>query len=235
MRCVYLDARDALQTPPQLSNTDYEPLLFHTLTFQVGSAQVAFEALAPLAWGQTKQDLLATAEFEPDGALRSVQLDWMKKGNRMHKTWDNTILGHLKISGRTLVAEVNSALRAEKLRSEIERRLGIMVVHQQTTVRSAREMLDHAKESGTRKASDPQIDPEVAEEFHAQLQAEMESWVDSTIPVLGGMTPRQAIADPDGREIVEGLLLQWERDNEKPSHPGIFRPDVAAVRKLLNI
>ena len=43
------------------------------------------------------------------------------------------------------------------------------------------------------------------------------------------------VADPDGREIVEGLLLDWERRFEGPQPPGSFCPDVNAVRRLLNL
>jgi hypothetical protein len=74
IRTVYLDIRDALLTPPKLANTDGDPLVFHTLTFRVGSAQVAFDALAPLAWGMTKEDLLDGAERNDDGSLQSVEI-----------------------------------------------------------------------------------------------------------------------------------------------------------------
>jgi hypothetical protein len=237
IRTVYLDSRDAYRKPPVLCNTDHEPLLFHTLTFRIGSAQVAFDALAPLAWGETKEDLLETAEFDREGVLRSVRFDWRKKGNAMHKTWDNTILGHLNISGRKLTVDVNSAERADSIRDEIERRMGIVVVHEGTQVRTPEEMMDARKGAPRQLASghEKEIDPEVFEEFQSQMQAEMENWVDERIPILGNRTPREAVADPDGREIVESLLLQLERNSGKSLQPGVFQPDVAAVRRLLSL
>ncbi len=45
----------------------------------------------------------------------------------------------------------------------------------------------------------------------------------------------QAVRDPDGREIVESLLLEWERRGEQGVYPGDIRPDINAVRKLLNL
>jgi hypothetical protein len=237
IRTVYLNTRDARRRPPVLCNTDREPLLFHTLTFRVGSAQVAFDALASLAWGETKEELLQAAEFDREGVLCSIRFDWRRKGNAMHKTWDNTILGHLNISGRKLTADVNSAMRAERIRGEIERRMGIIVVHEGTQVRTPQEIMDAPKGAIRQSASeyDEEIDPEVLQEFQSQMQAEMENWVDRRIPILGNRTPREAIADPDGLEIVESLLLQWERNNEKSTQPGVFRPDVSAVRRLLNL
>ena len=45
-------------------------------------------------------------------------------GNKLHKSWDNTVLGHLKIEDGTLKVTVNSGRRARRIRKEIEKRLG---------------------------------------------------------------------------------------------------------------
>jgi hypothetical protein len=240
IRAVYLNIRDALLLPPKLQNTHGEPFVFHTLTFRVGSAQVAFDALAPLAWGEDKEDLLEDAVRHADGSLKSVEIDWRVKGNPMHKTWDNTILGHLKISGRTLVAEVNSAQRAETLRLEIDKRLGLHATHLSTTSQTPEEVIAKGKlqrDTGPRQigSGKPHLDPEMHREFAAQMQEEVEAWVHTKIPALGGRTPLQAVADQDGKEIVEALLLSWERTFEEPLAPGILRPDLDAVRRLLNL
>jgi SEC-C motif/Protein of unknown function (DUF2384) len=243
IRTVYLDIRDGIRRPPTLQNTDGDPLLYHTLTFQVGSAQVAFDALAPLAAGtdMTKEDLLDGAELNADGFLQSVAFDWSKKGNKMHKTWENTILGNLKISGRTLVVEVNSANRAKKVREEIEQRLGLHAKHLSTTSESPEEMIAKSKREKRNRAAQeeeeaiPLLDPEIMKEFNEQMQRETEAWIHRKIPALGGRTPLQAVEDPDGREIVEAMLLDWDRQNEMPAAPGTFRPDIDAVRRLLNL
>ena len=240
IRTVYLDIRDALRRPPILQNTDGDPFAFHTLTFRIGSAQLAFDALAPLAWGITKEDLLDSAEQGGDGVLQNVEIIWSKKGNKLHTTWENTILGNLKISGQSLIVEVNSANRAKKIREEIERRLGLHATHLSTTVHTMEESLkrqDRLNKPAPSevKAEEPSIDPEALKEFAAQMQQEVEGWIHKKIPALGGRTPLQAVADPDGREIVEGLLLGWERHYEKPGAPGTIRPDIDAVRRLLNL
>jgi hypothetical protein len=228
--------------PPKLQNTDGDPFVFHTLTFRVGSAQVAFDALASLAWGDTKEDLLEDADRNADGSLKSVEFDWRMKGNAMHKHWDNTILGNLKISGRTLTAEVNSANRAKKIREEIEKRLGLHATHLSTTSQSPEEAIAKGKEkekerTGPRQigAGEPRLDPELQREFAAHMQEEVEAWVHTKVPALGGRTPIQAVTDPDGREMVEALLLGWERYFEGPGTPGMMRPDIDAVRRLLDL
>lgn len=241
IRSAYLDIRDTLRMPPRLSNTDGDLLAFHTLKFETGSAQVTFDALAPLAWGDTKEDLLEIAEMDSDGTLRTIEFDWRKKGNQMHPTWDNTIMGHLRISGRSLVVEVNSASRARKIREEIEKRLGMLAVHRSTEVKSAQEMLQEqalkkaSRTAPARREDVHVIDPEVHRHFDEHMQKEFLDWVNKRIPALGGRTPRQAVTDPDGREIVESLLLDWERHYEDPAEPGGIRPDFAAIRKLLHL
>ncbi|MFZ0745411.1 MAG: SEC-C metal-binding domain-containing protein [Terracidiphilus sp.] len=239
IRSVYLDIRNALLRPKKLVNTDGEPFIFHTLTFRVGSAQVAFDALAPLAWGTTKAELLEDAEWNADGSLRMVEIDWIVKGNAMHKTWDNTILGHLRISGQTLIAEVNSANRATRIRQEVEKRLGLHVTHLSTTTETPEEAIAKREKqskmaSRQNEAAQP-LDPEIQRDFAAHMQEEVEAWVHQKIPSLGGRTPIEAVADPDGREIVEGLLLSWQRSFEGQERPGTFRPDIDAVRRSLNL
>jgi hypothetical protein len=240
IRTVYLDIRDAMRRPPTLQNTDGDPLVFHTLTFRIGSAQVAFDALAPLAWGMTKEELHEQAELNSAGVLQSVEITWSKKGNKLHKTWENTILGQLKIAGHLLTVDVNSANRAKKIREEIEQRLGLHATHLGTTSQTPQEALKKRERivktaPDEIEADEPAIDPELMKVFAAQMQKEVEAWVHTKIPALGGRTPLAAVADPDGREIVEALLLDWERHYEKPGKPETFRPDVDAVRRLLKL
>jgi hypothetical protein len=45
----------------------------------------------------------------------------------------------------------------------------------------------------------------------------------------------QAVADPDGREMVEALLQGWERQTEVPGSAVLVRPDINALRRLLHL
>lgn len=240
IRAQYLDIRDVLRMPPAFCNTDGDPIQFHTLTFRTGSADSAFEALYSMAWGFSKEQLLEDAEMGPDGTLRSVEFVWAKKGNRKFKTWDNTILGRINISGRSLVAEVNSKKRAMMVRHEIEQRLGILAVYQSTRTQTPEEMIKagELKIAACAQKTEPEdlsLDPAVREQAQAQMQKQVESWICQKLPALGGRSPMDAVGDPDGREIVEALLLDWERANEESAGPGTIRPDIGAVRRLLNL
>ena len=242
IRLTYLTVRDAMNTSPLLANTDGDPLVFHTLKFVTESAEEAFEALAPLSWGQSKEDLLVDAKFGKDGKLQSIMFDWRKKWNAKIPSWDNTILGNIKISGQSLVAEVNSENRAKRLRAEIENRLGSSVTHQSTTAQTADEMLAKApKRSNVQARKDDEFaeallrDPEARGRIQDVIQKQVEDWVHQKIPALGGRTPLQAVRDPDGKEIVESLLLDWERHAEEGAYQAGIGPDFNAVRKLLSL
>lgn len=242
IRATYLAIRNALYAPPRLCNTDGDPLLFHTLTFRIESAEAAFEVLAPLALGRTREELLDDAELGESGKLRSVGFDWIREGNRKFKTWDNTILGHIKISEQRLIAEVNSENRAIRLRKEIEKRLGSLAVHESTLAQTLEEMRkslprQEAAEPESRDAEFESLlrDPEVKKQLQATLQKQVEGWIHEKIPALGGRTPLEAVRDPDGKEMVEALLLQWERHEEEDVFPNQIRPDISAIRQLLNL
>jgi hypothetical protein len=242
VRAVYLDIRDALSKLPKLQNTDGEPFLSHKIHFNTQSAQSTFDALAPLAWGVTREELLEEADRNHDGSLRSIEFAWIKKGNKMHPSWENTVLGHLKIFGKTLLAEVNSVNRAKRIREEIEQRLGSQAIHVGTETESPEQMLKQAKQRKALRGAEEIIeeddllrDPEIRRQIEAEVQKQVEGWVRTKVPALGGRTPLQAVADPDGREMVEALLQGWERQNEAPGPAGIVRPDINALRRMLNL
>ena len=242
IRATYLDIRDRLFAPPVLRNTDGDPLLFHSLTFRIESAEAAFDALASLALGRSREELLDDAEVGEDGKLRKVDIDWIKEGNRKFKTWDNTILGRIRISEGLVTAEVNSENRAKRVRKEIVKRLGAMVVHEHTLVQTLEEMRkntpqESAKDTKLREAETEAMlrDPQVRKQMQVFMQKQAENWVQQKIPALGGRTPLEAVRDPDGKEMVEALLLDWERRKESNVSPNQIRPDISALRRLLNL
>jgi hypothetical protein len=193
IRTVYLGIRDALSKPPKLQNTDGEPFLSHKIHFNTQSAQSTFDALASLAWGVTKEDLLEEAELSPDGSLRSIEFAWLKKGNKMHPSWESTVLGHLKIFGKTLLVEVNSANRAKRIREEIEQRLGSQAIHIGTETESPEQMLKQTKQRKALRGAEERIDeddlmrdPEVRRQIEAEVQKQIEGWVRTKVPLWAG-------------------------------------------------
>lgn len=241
-RELYLEIVDRMNAPPVLHNTDGEPLEIHTMKFELRlSPADALDLLAPLLGGvREKEDVLAENEYRASSEPQTITFDWYKKGNKKMKSWDNTILGHLKLSPGLLVADVNSRRRAENLRREIETRLGLGVVHKETLVQTAEDMLEQVRrkplEQRQEKAAHEKLlqDPAALEVLRDFLQKETDLWIRKKLPALGGRTPLQAVKDPDLKEIVESLLLDFERHAETAYPPGAA-PDFSAIRKRLGV
>lgn len=226
-----------------LHNTDGEPLEMHTMKFELRlSPTDAFDLLAPLLGGvREKEDVLAENESGASHGLPTIDFAWYKRGNKKMKSWDNTILGHLKLSPGLLVADVNSRKRAEKLRLEIETRLGLGAVHKETLVQTAKDMLEQISRKPLKQRQEDAAaqaklmqDPAALEVLRDFLQKETDAWVRKKLPALGGRTPLQAVKDPNLREIVESLLLEFERHAET-AYPSGAAPDFSAIRKRLGV
>jgi hypothetical protein len=240
-RELYLEIIDRLNAPPVLHNTEGEPLEMHTMKFELRlSPADAFDLLAPLLAGvREKEDVLAENEDGASDEPQTIAFDWYKKGNKKMKSWDNTILGHLKLSPGLLVADVNSRRRAEKLYRELENRLGLGVIHKETQVQTSEELLEQVtRKPPERQQEDAHAkllnDPRARAVLRDFLQKETDAWIHKKLPALGGRTPLQAVKDPDMREIVESLLLDFERHAATDYPPGAA-PDFSAIRKRLKV
>jgi hypothetical protein len=220
IRELYLDIFSALMRPPELCNTDGDPLRFHTLYYEIDSPETAFERLNALSVTNSAAELREAAELSESGRIIRVEIPWDRKGHKNNPALDNTILGQLAIDDRQLKIQVNSARRAETIRKEIKKRLGKHARYLTTEIQSPDAMLETARDreggiSGPGSDHDELMQiPEVREQIENMLSAHWKNWVDEKIPALGHITPRQAVKDPDGRESVEALLLDAERHME---------------------
>ena len=218
IRDLYLDIAAELldPAPPRLANTDGDPLALTTLTYELRAGlDDVFDKLAPLAKVRD-EDHISDVTHDASGAVISASLSWVKAGNRQHKDWDNTILGTLRLEQGHLVAEVNSARRAARLKREIARRLREAATLIDTTVVDPSQVI--AERRLVRTAGAPHVEPvpNTPPEFQP-MEEEMarrhwRAWLDMRVPALANKTPRQAARTPGGRERLEALLAQFERD-----------------------
>jgi hypothetical protein len=239
MREIYLELAEYLMHPPrlQLRNTDGEEIKFVKLYFDLQcSPQMAFDALQPLAVDQ--KAILGQAIRDEKGELLEVTFSWLRKGNKKHKSWDNTILGQLTIKGASLTAEVNSKNRADKIKSEIKNRLGKNAVFKRALHESIDAILDEieaqTKDQSTKPESAEQKElPEALRDvIRRHLKKHWEGWYHEPIPALRNKTPLQAARTAAGRELLEALLIDYERRNEEIIDP-LLRVDVDEIRKRL--
>ena len=78
--------------------------------------------------------------------------------------------------------------------------------------------------------------PEVREHVSELISRHWDGWIDQAIPALGGKTPREAVKSPDGREAVDALLKDAERDRGQDSLTAeANRKDAHKVRESLGL
>lgn len=240
IRDLYFELSQALLHPPApvLQNTDGEPFEPTRLVYGLNvPVHVAFEKLRPLA-ELAGESHIEAVENRPDGLVAKVAFSWVKKGNRQHKGWSNTILGRIELDDGRLVAEVNSAGRAERLMREVDKRLGLGARLSEREAIDPESVLDEAEEDSPADAETAlealQNSPEVRALLDDHLRKHWEGWIDTKIPALGGRTPRQAVKTATGRERVDALLASFER-REPLAGMAEQRPHIARVRATLGL
>ena len=228
VRTAYFQLRDAMlhPAPPELRNTDGDPMEFHTLTYKVTSFDAAVSALASLS-EEPKDRLLDEAGRPRPGGSKRVELAWTKPGNAMHGGMGNTVLAEFKINGTTLTVEVNSAERAKRVKAEVARRLGDGATLVRDEGRSLADEMATAtagpesKRDRIKRQRDEELQalPEI-QAMLTKLNAEhYETWPDIPIPALKGKTPRQAMKSREGRERVEALIAKFEQQQRSGRLP----------------
>lgn len=245
MLSLYHDITDRLLNPvmPQLHNTDGDPLLLHKLVYTLEcSPRATLDALRQLNLTEDDESILTDAEFDPAGELRKIEFAWQKPGNNKHKNWNNTILGHLRIEGATLTAEVNSENRAQQFKKLMEKLLPGKARYKTTVIQSLESMLARSEKEGdtarSRQIQKEQDElnsrPEVQAKIAEYMRQHYCEWPEEKLPALNGKTPLQAVKTKDGKEMVEALLMDIERRG-KHTTPPLDPAIIAALRERLGL
>ena len=216
LRDLYLDLFVARTAMPALCNTDGDKLSFRTLKYTISSPQMVFDALKGLTSGfVTEEDLLDEAEFDQNGDLHKVEIPWIMPANAKHAGMENTVHGRLVIDDTRMTCEVNSAERAGRLRDLIEKSLsGGKAVYQATVIQSAEAMMRDAPPSTSTSRENEELmkHPEIRAHIEQMMRKHWEAWPDMELPALNGKTPRQTVRDELGRQQVNALLEDAERN-----------------------
>jgi hypothetical protein len=215
IRQLYFAMEARLHRPPDLRNTEGDPLSLHELYFEIDSPRYAFERLKELAWPVEDAELLHDAALDAKGQVRAIEFPWLQSGNAQVAAFEHTVLGHICIEGRDLVASVNSHNRAKRLRAEIERRLTHHVRYKATDMPSM-SLIQRASHRTPRRQDEDamtggNVSPEVQQHVEQMLDTHLRNWVHLSIPALGDRTPLEAVKEGDGREMVRALLDDMER------------------------
>lgn len=245
LREVYFRIVDEAENPKlEVQNTDGDRLELHTLSYEIPSLDVAFRALKDLeanVTGKTDDELLTEAERDEAGKPTRVWLYWLRRGKKGSGE-GNTALGTLTISASTLVVEVNSEKRSKRIQREITKRLGKEAVLLRTEIRSQEDLKKEAAKSkdDSKSARESEHDrlmresPEARDLMKGIMERHWATWPDKSLPALRGMTPRRAAKDPEGRELLESLLMDIELRN-RTQKDEFLRVDTVMLRRELGM
>jgi hypothetical protein len=211
--------------PPKLVNTDGEDLIMTKDRFWFG----------PAVRGQIESRLvgLEGAEAEESDEGETI-VTFVRPGNKLHKSWDNTIVGRAVLAADTLDLETNSRPRADRLREVVELACGALVVHR---TREETHSDDLLRQASTRTEPDeprPAPPPEILQAMREMKERDFEEWVDRSIPALGGLTPREAARSRGAvRSELDVILKDIERRESRL--PVDEQYDVAVLRRSLGL
>ncbi len=205
--------------PPALQNTDGDAFLLTIDHFDVDpSSRAAVEAaLATLEGVEREEDDSAAACFI-----------FLRPGNPQHKSWENTIVGHARLSESDLRLETNSRERADALRASVDAACGDRIHHR------AREHADPLSRAARTPAERlPAAPPEAAQLLLEFKQRHYQDWLDEPVPALQDKTPREAARSASLRPKLD-LLLKQAENTEARSEPGTAF-DITALRRELGM
>jgi hypothetical protein len=195
-------------SPPQLHNTDGDPLLLTTDHFVLNPANRC-EVQSRLA-------VLEGVEVpDPDdeqSAYTFIRPGNLRPQNAAIPSLENTVIGRAWLSGAELHVETNSTVRADALLERIEAACGDLICHR---VRDHSDPLSSAQPPAEFVSSGSAPPPEAQQlvrDFKAQHYAD---WLDQPLPALGGRTPREAAQTPSGRSEVDVLLKEMENFEQR--------------------
>lgn len=228
------------QPSPELRNTDEDLIMFSRSYFKVSlSPNEVLQKLLPLTLSNDTQDFLNEAEFNKMDEIAKIELPWLKKGNKKHKTWDNTVMGNITIEENRLILETNSINRAEKGKQLLHKYLGKSIEFQSTLLETPEQKLKSApKDFNNNDNAQAKLleSLEVQKQLKKMAKTHWKNWLDEEIPALGHQAPREAVKTKDGRERLEALLLDYEkRDIHAKDAQKFFKVDINYLKKELGL
>jgi hypothetical protein len=221
--------------PRILNNTDGELLVPQKLAFDLlVSADEALSALAMLNPNETLEEIREYAVLE-NGKINKVEFPWTKNENSKNSGLGNTVLGHIEISGRKLLVQVNSENRAKQFEKLLKARLRGKYKFSCRVIESMEHMLKSQSEAVADKNGDSLENSAFKGQIEQVMKSHWEAWIHMKIPALKNKTPLAASKTREGREKLEALLTQFEFDSRKNPQLGVGPETFNEIRTKLGI
>jgi len=212
---------------PRFVTHEGDALVFVTAHYQHADMEAIRQTLGQADDFGLDDDL----EPGPDGAL---QFGWYETGpgaRPMPSPLERRVLAMLMLAPTTLEVEAMSEKRLKNCHRRLEALLGDRIQLVRTQTKSVEEVL---REEPPADVPEPLIlPPEVIAELEEKM---LRQWIDESIPALGGLTHREAVKTPEGRQLLEDLFDYIERRQQQmPEVPGMFSPDYHKAKRMLGL
>jgi hypothetical protein len=168
--------------PPQLCNTDGDPLEWHTALFTV----------------EDRRKVLVGLERRPD-----VEYDEEDRAHRWLQRQNSTLLGTIRLRSRDLTVEVNSARRYEECKAWLTRIPGVRL--KKVTHRAIESLADLPSTKPLPSVGGGPS-PDLLQSLAEMIREQSFAWLDESIPALKQQTPRHAVQAAAGRRRVAQLI-----------------------------
>ncbi|MBA2648850.1 MAG: SEC-C domain-containing protein [Legionella sp.] len=236
----FFECIEHLHNPqPTLVNTDGDLILFSKSYFKLdANIEETLGCLLPLTLLKKPDPFLESAKRDKQGKITNIEFPWLIKGNKKHSEWENTIMGQVTIKKNKLILETNSEKRTQKGKKLLSKYLGDKIQFQQTLMETPEQKAKSLPNINPSEATSikPYDLPEIQEQLKLMAKKHWEAWFDSPIPALENKTPRQAAKTKAGRERLEALLLDYERnDAQLNEQTQYFKADVNYIKSELKL
>ncbi len=210
-----------MEQPPKLANYDGEPIVLCTCHYEIENPGEYLTAL---------RNCKKLEEEESEDEL--CRFVWVKQ-----KEHDRILLGRVEVNGNKLKLECNSLKRKARWTKLLESlgRLKYIGGEEKPGDQLVKEAWLKGGQSKDTEESSKVLAPELREVM-AQSQAEHYGhWPDSPLPALGGLTPKQAVKTPAGRQRVIDLIRGIEYSHRQSKSPYDISYDWNKLRRNLGL
>ena len=140
--------------------------------------------------------------------------------------------GRLSVSGGEAEVECVSRERLAAARADLEARAAGAIEHVEDTFKTAADAMSEAPST----APVDEIPTDVQRDIVTKYKEEhYRTWPDHSLPALGGKTPRQAAKTPKGVNLLDGLLRDFQKREEREQRSGKAFYDINRLRKELGL
>ncbi len=219
---------------------------------------VAAKALFDTKESEDILDLLEDEyDFVADKVVKSkeAQLTWLKRGRskdlqESEQKYENglimqsklihdsgqlewTVLGNITITPGKMTLECMSKERLQRGKQRLQEILGGLIKHKLDTFEDVEKRLETSDHKETK--SKRELSGKERLIMETSMMRFFTRWLDDNVPALDGMSPREAVKTPAGRQKVFELIKDFENMEERKRKDGEPYFDISILKKELGL